>query len=395
MSPLRPHRPRGQVAALGAVAVTLCLVAVSLFAATASSAAPAHAGQARQGHPGHLAQAMGSRSTGGSQPAPFELHQAVAPAATLHPPALRSTLAPARIVLSTNYDATDPSLVHWEGSYLLYTTGGGFAQDPHVVVHVGTAIGKWNETIEAMPTLPAWVSGNVWAPAIQQVKGGWALYFTALVAGVVPDMQCIGAAFATQPLGPFVAEGLPIICQVNHRGSIDPRTFVDAQGNLWLDWKSDDNADPNTPGPDQGGLTGIWVQRLSLDGHQLLGQPTEIFQPDQAWQGTIVESPQMIEVGGTFYLFFSGNWFNQPDYAIGVAQCASVLGPCHSLGSQPFLASNLQGTGPGEPSVYVGSLGVYVLYTPTHADAPNLTPPRPVAMARLGFGPFGPYLAQW
>jgi Glycosyl hydrolases family 43 len=316
-------------------------------------------------------------------------------AAAVHPPALGSPDAPARMILSTNYDATDPSVLHVGGDYLLYTTGGGFANSPHVVVHVGSSIGKWTSSHEALPRLPAWTRDNVWAPAVQQVQGGWALYFTGTVTGSDPSIQCIGAAFAAKPVGPFVSEGDPIVCQVDHRGSIDPRTYVDPQGSLWLDWKSDDNADPNTPGPDQGGLTGIYAQRLSANGRQLLGQPSEIFQPDQPWEGTIVESPQMIDIAGSYYLFFSANWFNQPYYGIGVASCASVTGPCHSLGSAPFLGSNNQGSGPGEPSVYVSPGGVYLLYTPVHAAAPDITPPRPVAMARVGFSSNGPYLAAF
>ena len=332
-----------------------------------------------------------AQSLGGQESQGFEDVQPNA--AALRPPALSSPSAPARMILSTNYDATDPSLLHFGGDYFLYTTGGGFVRSRHVVVHVGRNIGAWTSSVEALPKLPAWVSDNVWAPAVQRVQGGWALYFTGSVTGSNPSIQCIGAAFGSKPVGPFVAENKPIICQIDHRGSIDPRTYVDPQGSLWLDWKSDDNADPNTPGPDQGGLTGIYAQRLSADGHQLLGQPSEIFQPDQSWEGTIVESPQMINIGDAYYLFFSANWFNQPYYGIGVASCDSVTGPCHSLGSEPFLGSNDQGSGPGEPSVYVASDGVYLLYTPVHAAAPDITPPRPVAMTRVGFTSDGPYLA--
>jgi hypothetical protein len=299
------------------------------------------------------------------------------------------------MILSAPYDATDPFLLHVGHEYLLFTTGGGYPGDPNVPVNIGTSIGRWQSSNDALPHLPPWTSSEVWAPDVQKVVGGWALYFTGLVNMSDPPMQCIGSAFASDPTGPFVPASAPIVCQSAHRGSIDPRTFVDGTGQLWLDWKSDDNADPNTPGPDQNGLTGIWSQRLDPTGRQLVGQPTEIFQPDQPWEGTIVESPSMVQLGRTYYLFFSGNWFNQPAYAIGVALCASPTGPCSSVGDQPLLASNFEGTGPGEPSAYVSAQGVFLLYTPDHADAPLVTPPRPVAMARLGFSLAGPYLATW
>ncbi len=375
--------------ALGLTCVA-CL-AVSLVAGSAASAAPSEHGSAgsSSGSSSHRqAQSLGNQRS-------QDFVDVQPTAAALHPPALSNPDAPARMILSTNYDATDPSLLHLGGDYLLYTTGGGFANNQHVVVHVGPTVGKWTSTHEALPRLPNWTSENVWAPAVQRVQGGWALYFTGTVTGSDPSIQCIGAAFGAKPTGPFVAEQRPIVCQIDHRGSIDPRTYVDPQGNLWLDWKADDNADPDTPGPDQGGLTSIWAQRLSANGQQLLGQASEIFQPDQSWEGTIVESPQMIDIAGAYYLFFSANWFNQPYYGIGVASCASVTGPCHSLGSEPFLGSNDQGSGPGEPSVYVSSGGVYLLYTPVHAAAPEITPPRPVAMARVGFSNNVPYLAAF
>ncbi len=372
-----------------------CVACVALSLVVGSPAAFA----APREHQGATATSSGSTSHGQAQSLGGQQSQGfvdVQPsAAALHPPALSSPDAPAQMILSTNYDATDPSLLHVGRDYLLYTTGGGFVRSQHVVVHVGRTIGEWTSSLEALPKLPEWVSDNVWAPAVQRVQGGWALYFTGTVTGSNPSIQCIGAAFASKPVGPFVPENKPMICQIDHRGSIDPRTYVDPQGSLWLDWKSDDNADPDTPGPDQGGLTGIYAQRLSADGHQLLGQASEIFQPDQPWEGTIVESPQMINIGGAYYLFFSANWFNQPYYGIGVASCASETGPCHSLGSEPFLGSNDQGSGPGEPSVYVSSGGVYLLYTPVHAAAPAITPPRPVAMARVGFASDGPYLAAF
>ena len=102
----------------------------------------------------------------------------------------------------------------------------------------------------------------------------------------------------------------------------------------------------------------------------------------------------MVEVHGAFWLIYSGNWFNRPDYAIGAARCASPLGPCLDLPHNPLLGSNLQGHGPGEASLFADSAGVWMLYSPWQSQAPHPDiPPRPVVITRLGFGPSGPYLA--
>jgi hypothetical protein len=99
-------------------------------------------------------------------------------------------------------------------------------------------------------------------------------------------------------------------------------------------------------------------------------------------------------VRGAYYLFYSGGWFNQPGYSIGAARCAGPLGPCADTSSQPLLASNAQGQGPGEESVFANSAGVWLLYTPFNSTLPLPGPARPVSMAHLGFGPNGPYLAS-
>ena len=126
----------------------------------------------------------------------------------------------------------------------------------------------------------------------------------------------------------------------------------------------------------------------------LLGQPTKIFGPSEPWEGTIVESPDMVEAWGTYWLFFSGNWYFSPDYGIGVAACQSPFGPCTDVTTKPFIGSNLQGLGPGEESVFQDGSAVYLLYNPFRANDPGPVIPRPAVMARIGFTPDGPYLAR-
>ena len=171
-------------------------------------------------------------------------------------------------------------------------------------------------------------------------------------------------------------------------GALNAYVFAKG-GTTYMVWKSDENSVPNSPAN-----TNIFSQRLSANGLSLLGQPARIFGPDEAWQGHIVEAPDLVLVRGTYYLFYSGGWFNQPGYAIGAATCAGPLGPCQDTTATPLLASNAQGTGPGEESVFIDPQGVWMLYTPFRSTLPLPGPPRPVAMARLGFGPFGPYLAS-
>jgi GH43 family beta-xylosidase len=309
------------------------------------------------------------------------------------PPPLVATYAPGRTIFSdATDDATDPYMLKIGGLYYLYTSEGtSFLNMP---LWIGTKPGHWGSPTDVLPTLPSWATGGLtWAPDVQKVAGGWALYFSALVAGVSPATHCIGAAFARSPSGPFVATASPFICQLEHRGSIDARVFVQANGHLVMLWKSEDNANPNVPGPDQGGDTGIYAQDLSANGRTLLGAPVKIFAPSQPWESTIVEAPDMVEAAGSYWLFFSGNWYDSTKYGIGAAQCQGPLGPCTDADPAPFLGSNLQGLGPGEESLFEDGSGVYLLYNPFKSEDPNAIVPRPVDMARIGFTSFGPYLA--
>ena len=132
--------------------------------------------------------------------------------------------------------------------------------------------------------------------------------------------MCIGDAISTAVAGPYIASPVPFICQQSLGGSIDPRVFDDADGQPYMIWKSDQNSRSNTVN------TQIYSQPLSADGLHLLGQPTVIFGPDESWQGHIVEAPQLVLVRGSYYLFYSGGWFNQPGYSIGAARCTGPLG---------------------------------------------------------------------
>jgi beta-xylosidase len=306
---------------------------------------------------------------------------------TPHPPA--DPAAPGTEVTG-GADQSDPFLTVAAGRYLLLTSGGVGPAPVNVPVATSTDFIHWTDPVDALPTLPAWAHpGYTWAPDLHRFGNVYALYFTAMVAGYTPQTECIGSAFSTTPTGPFTARAAPLICQLDQGGSIDPRVFIDSDGTPWMLWKSDQNiGGSDTP-------TKMWSQRLSTDGTSLLGSPTLLMSPDEAWQGTIVEAPDMVEVHGAYWVVYSANWYNQPQYAIGAARCSGPAGPCHDQFPGPLLATNLQGDGPGEASVFHDGDDVWLLYSPWRSLAPRPDiPARPVYITRLGFGPSGPYLAR-
>ena len=341
---------------------------------------------------GAVATSSPSRATASARATPAPGHPTASSAALLQaevaPPPTSTPDAP-----GTNLDAglnqSDPFLTVAAGHYILITSGGTVADPINVPMVTSTDFANWSAPFDALPVLPGWARhGFTWAPDLHRFGTHYGLYFTSMIAGLDPPTQCIGSAFSTSPTGPFTAQPAPIICPLDQGGAIDPRVFVDSDGTPWMLWKSDQNiGGSDTP-------TKMWSQRISSDGTTLLGSPSFLLSPDRRWQGTIQEAPDMVEVDGAYWLVYSANWYNNPDYAIGAARCQGPAGPCADVTPGPLLASNSQGEGPGEASVFHTAAGIWMLYSPRRSLAPKPDiPARKVFITRLGFGPFGPYLA--
>ena len=308
--------------------------------------------------------------------------------AATEPPAAVNPLAPG-VTVNTGQDQSDPFVLEARGHYYLYTSN----TTPNFTTNIGmnvpvassTDFTTWSAATDALPVLPPWAEKNfTWAPDVHQFGSTYVLYFTGFYAW--GNEQCIGDATSTSPTGPFTAESRPFICQSALYGSIDPRVFTDDDGTNWMLWKSDENAH-GQPNP-----TILWSQQLTANGLGLVGLPNSLLTPDEPWQGSIVEAPDMVEVNHAYWLLYSANWFNQPAYGIGMAFCASPSGPCADTSDQPFLGTNLQGQGPGEASFFRNAAGIWMLYSPIRAT--STFPDRPVDITRVGFAPStGPYLA--
>ena len=375
-------RRRVVAAGLSAGAMALAIGVAALFATTAPNAGARNAREDPVGRLAHLGRASAFKQA--SAPDSGATSPGV-PASVDEPPALADPDEPA-IIDHTGWDDADPFVFVQNGRYYLFTTQSDEPQN--VPVRSGPAFGQWGPITDALPDLPGWAAAEVtWAPDVAQFGNHYMLYFSAQLASQAKHTMCIGDAISTNPAGPYIAASTPFICQVSLGGDIDPRVFIDDDGQPYIVWKSDQNS--RSASVD----TQIWSERLSSDGMHLLGPPSTIFSPDETWQGTIVEAPQLEEVNGAYDLFYSGAVFNTPGYAIGVARCAGPLGPCNDTSATPFLASNLQGWGPGEESLFTNDAGIWMVYSPWFANPSTTGPPRPVALARIGFGPTGPYLA--
>ena len=271
-------------------------------------------------------------------------------------------------------DFPDPFILRHGGEYLAYATNSERGRS-NVQMAASPDLVRWTQLRDAarpgrlhdaMPTLPAWAKrGHTWAPEVLGTERGFVLYFTARYART--GQQCVGAATATDPRGPFVSTATePLVCQTNLGGTIDASPFRDADGALYLYYKNDGNH-PSARKP-----TEIWGQRMSADGLSLLGTPVSMSRNDRPWEAHVVEAPVMTTAGGSYQLFYSSNDYGwQPTqrvsaYATGYAQCRGPLGPCVDAPANPILSSRFGAagcvSGPGHPAILEADGRAYIAY---------------------------------
>lgn len=267
-------------------------------------------------------------------------------------------------VYETNFP--DPFVMVAKGEFVAYSTNDGL----NLPMASSKDLVNWAPVMDparpgkrrdGMPVLAPWAkAGFNWAPEVLRVGATYILYYTASSRKL--GKQCVGAAVASDPFGPFVDTAAdPMLCQADLGGTIDADAFRDGDGKLYLYFKNDGNR--------VGKSSAIWGQRLSDDGRSLIGTPVSLAHDERPWEQKLIEAPTMVRVPGTahYQLFYSGGYFGWNDdqrispYAMGYAACATPLGPCKRASNDPILHSFNDReagclSGPGHQSIFsVGS----------------------------------------
>lgn len=260
-------------------------------------------------------------------------------------------------------ETSDPSVVRNGSTYYVYGSN-NHVRAPITTItdldRVMTLPQKNAVTREGMPTKPAWAakSQQLWAPTVGYFNSRWIMYFSAdrMNPPQPHNPQCIGRAFATSPLGPFVPEAKPIHCGLNGRGgALDPQLFTDAQGRHWLLAAFGDTESP------------IHTIRLDNNGN-ITGKPVAILSRQHRWEYHFIENPAMIyDATKKNYLlaYSAGKWW-ESGYSTGIARCASPTGPCTSDPSGPWIATSNRRSGPGGLSFFTKPGGVPYAIFSTH-----------------------------
>ncbi|HET7721296.1 MAG TPA: glycoside hydrolase family 43 protein, partial [Acidimicrobiales bacterium] len=189
--------------------------------------------------------------------------------------------------------------------------------------------------------------GATWAPSVLARPGGWVLYYAARDRS--SNRQCISAATATSPAGPFTdASDAPLVCELDQGGSIDPSPYVAPGGQPHLVWKAE--------GEVVGRGATIRSAPLRSDGLALAGSPSVLLTVDQSWEGRTVEGPSLAQTAAGLVLLYSANRWDSAAYAVGAARCDSPSGPCRKVAG-PILATFGPMVGPGGAELFTDAAG--------------------------------------
>jgi len=258
-------------------------------------------------------------------------------------------------------DFPDPGAL-WDaatGLYWVGTTGGN--SEGIFPLHSSVDLVAWKDEGSVFPTSwPSWAGTTCWAPELHiTADGNHVVYF--VTNSRKSGKLVVGAAISTTGVqGPYKdVLGGPLVETASSDcfGAIDPTFFKDpADGTQYVVWKEDGNS--------CGQPTPIKAAPVAANGTTFTGPAVQLISNDpSSWEGGITEAPWIMAVGNTYTLFYSGNAYNQPSYAIGVARGASMTtGGWDKNPNNPILRS-----APG-----AGSAGSPLHYGPGHCSVLEL-----------------------
>lgn len=233
-------------------------------------------------------------------------------------------------------DCPDPGVTRDGDRYIMTCTSGTAPAAFPILTSPDLVTWKREGFVFAEGKRPAWAVNDFWAPEIHKVGARYVAYYSALEGG---GRFRLGAAHASTPTGPYTDLGRPLLSD-GSVGLIDT-SFFEHAGTRYLLWKTDGNA--------TGQKARLFLQELAKDGLSVVGTPTFLIENDRAWEGPLVEAPFLIAHDGAFYLFYSANNYNDPNYAVGVARAPSPRGPFTKFDG-PILRSGGGFEGPGHGS---------------------------------------------
>ena len=250
-------------------------------------------------------------------------------------------------------DCADPYVLKHDGVYYLYGTGG----NDGIKVYQSNNAASWSNAVGAtngyaLHKNDVWGEQWFWAPEVYFINDKFYMFYSA--------EEHISVAESTSPLGPFTqteAQKKPFHPNIKE---IDTHLFIDDDGKKYLYFVrfTDGNE--------------IWVAELNDDlysikestlikcfGSNSTGWENSQLEP----RARVVEGPFVLKHNELYYLTYSANHYQNPDYGVGYAVSRNPMGPWTKYSGNPILIRNDKIQGVGHHSFITLSEGCqYIVY---------------------------------
>jgi len=251
----------------------------------------------------------------------------------------------------------DPFIMLYDGKYYAY----GTASPDGILVYVSDDLKTWSVPEGAKDGLAlnkndVWADKNFWAPEIYYVKGKFYMYYSA------DEHICV--ATSDSPLGPFRQEvQKPMI---DEEKAIDNSLFIDDDGKPYLFFDRFND-----------GLN-IWVVELQ---ENLIDIKPETKKPcihvTQEWEkirGRVNEGSFVTRHKGVYYMTYSGNGYQSPNYGVGVAMATNIWGPWEKYEGNPILQMPGDLVGVGHSAMFTDKNGQLRIVFHAHNSKTQIHP---------------------
>ncbi|MFP7296838.1 family 43 glycosylhydrolase [Neobacillus niacini] len=270
----------------------------------------------------------------------------------------------------------DPYVLYHEGTYYLYGT---HTEDwpmmqNGIKVYTSTDLVNWKEHDEwALHRDNSWGENRFWAPEVIEKDGKFYMYYAV--------EERLAVATSDSPLGPFVQEEMEPIHP--NTPEIDAHIFTDDDGKQYMYFVRF-----------EGGNV-IYVAELNDDMKSIKEDTvTFVMRASQDWEKSTKQPSYPVNEGAfvikhkdTYYLTYSANHFESPDYGVGYATAPTPMGPWTKYEQNPIMKSNIVVPGAGHHSLIHSPDGTELFMVYHTHNSTKATEPRKLGIDRVQFVP--------
>lgn len=260
------------------------------------------------------------------------------------------------VISEPGRDHGDPFVLDFLGTYYLFHTG-----TDGVYAYTSRDLAAWRPRGKVLEPSSdtAWAQTDFWAPEVVYRDGEFLMYVAATrlnARGTADDdARRLGVARAQHPLGPYTLDRQPLLDD----WAIDGHPFRDVNGTWWLFYNVRNSATRFL------GATGCGNVVAELErSDSVSGPPHKVAFPSELWEGKRDhswfwnEGATVLERRGTYYHMYSGGFYGDETYGVGLATAASPTGPWLKDPDNPLFVSGERIRGPGHHSLLLAPDGV-------------------------------------